>query len=251
MFEYVIAVRDVEGLTLAQKCVLHDLASRIKDGRCFPSLETIAIKTGANIKTVIKAIKHLEEIGFITVQRSSKTSNTYTLNLLPIQGADTKIGSRYQNREQPTTKIGHSLLPKQGIEDTIEDTIEDIYKKKVYKKENKTDKQPKEKRRKTNPLPITEKGFYDRAKEVNETREQNKRLPADMLEEFCSYWTEPDQFGKMRFQKQTTFEIERRMATWRGRSFNNNNGNQRQKKPQYTHAGYLQAPKDSRLRTLF
>ena len=38
----------------------------------------------------------------------------------------------------------------------------------------------------------------------------------DMLQQFIDYWTEPNKTkGKMRFEMQRTWDIKRRLATWK------------------------------------
>jgi|GEM_PF-3314124 len=53
-----------------------------KTGECYPSQSLICELTGAGRSSVIKAIKHLEKLGYITVnkkQKGVKTLNTYKL----------------------------------------------------------------------------------------------------------------------------------------------------------------------------
>jgi len=42
----------------------------------------------------------------------------------------------------------------------------------------------------------------------------------EMIKNFFNYWSEKDKKGKMRYQKETTWEIKKRLATWNSKSFN-------------------------------
>jgi DNA-binding MarR family transcriptional regulator len=48
-----------------------------KNGFCFPSQETISKETGLSKPTVKRAIKQLEELAIIEVERSHRHSNQY------------------------------------------------------------------------------------------------------------------------------------------------------------------------------
>lgn len=50
----------------------------------------------------------------------------------------------------------------------------------------------------------------------------------EMIEAFCHYWTESTPKGrKLRFEKQPTFDIPRRLVTWKNRSKTYKNGESR------------------------
>lgn len=47
----------------------------------------------------------------------------------------------------------------------------------------------------------------------------NGKYTNDMIKKFFNYWSEKDAKGKMRFQKQETWETGKRLATWYGNNF--------------------------------
>ncbi len=55
---------------------------------------------------------------------------------------------------------------------------------------------------------------------LNEIREHGEDYTSDMKNAFYSYWTEPDEKGKMLFQLKRTWCTSRRLANWRSRSDN-------------------------------
>ena len=57
----------------------------------------------------------------------------------------------------------------------------------------------------------------------NEVFEKHgEKYPADMLDKFCSYWTESNPNGKkLKFEMQSTFDIAKRLVTWSGNNFGN------------------------------
>lgn len=69
----------------AQKLVLLELADRVRDDRgdglAWPSLPTLARRTGLNRRTVIRALEGLEGAGLVHVMRRQGRSSTYLLTL--------------------------------------------------------------------------------------------------------------------------------------------------------------------------
>lgn len=68
-------------------------------------------------------------------------------------------------------------------------------------------------------------------KEIGARKEERERVftekvyafsstyPTEMLDEFISYWTESSEKGKLlRYEKETVFDIKRRLATWEKRN---------------------------------
>jgi hypothetical protein len=58
------------------------------------------------------------------------------------------------------------------------------------------------------------------------SNDSNKEFISKEFDKFILYWTEPNATGnKQRWQKETTFEVKRRLTTWLGKvgSFNNSN----------------------------
>jgi hypothetical protein len=51
----------------------------------------------------------------------------------------------------------------------------------------------------------------------SEVFEFSEKYPETMLTKFCNYWTEKSKSGKMRFEFERTFEINRRLVTWASR----------------------------------
>lgn len=73
----------------AQKLVLLELADRVRDDRgnslAWPSLPTLARRTGLNRRTVIRALEALERAGLVRVMRRQGRGSTYLLTL-PTEG---------------------------------------------------------------------------------------------------------------------------------------------------------------------
>lgn len=89
--------QDTTKITSTEKFVLVCLANRCNDNNsCFPSLEKIAQDTGFSARTAHRAVKALQEKGFIKARQrfmangpKIQTSNEYTLTLSP-SSIDTK-----------------------------------------------------------------------------------------------------------------------------------------------------------------
>lgn len=70
-----------QGLSPIQKIILLSLADRANDfNMCFPSVNRIMLDTGIGKKdTVFKAIKELEQIGLLAIEKEAGRSNHYQL----------------------------------------------------------------------------------------------------------------------------------------------------------------------------
>ena len=71
------------------------------------------------------------------------------------------------------------------------------------------------------PLEICNKKYEIRNKKEekenvfkSEVFEFSEKYPEVMLNKFCNYWTEKSESGKMRYEFEKTFEIQRRLTTW-------------------------------------
>lgn len=70
----------------------------------------------------------------------------------------------------------------------------------------------------------------------------------DMLNDFVSYWTEPNKSRtKMKFEMQKTWSLSRRLSTWSKRSFKKTNNSGNSKKPSSKIAEGLDKWKQARL----
>lgn len=105
------ALNHVSGITSTQKAILIALADRAnEDNQCWPSYDDICSRSCANRKSVVAALKKLEELGLITKTRRFSKSTVYTLAIStvigPISSAD--IGPI------SSTDIGHKDRPDIG-----------------------------------------------------------------------------------------------------------------------------------------
>ena len=96
-----------------------------KHGQCWPAGETMAVKSGMNIKTVQRAIKRLESEGWITTDRTGHDENGHRRNVYTItpQEPGDKNGTRTggpgtKNVARPGDKLSQSLATKTVQEQT-------------------------------------------------------------------------------------------------------------------------------------
>jgi hypothetical protein len=105
------ALNRVTGITSTQKAILIALADRAnEDHQCWPSYDDICFRSGANRKSVVAALKKLEELGVIERNRRFSKSTVYTLAI------STDIGpiQKYQYRADDRPKYGHNDRPNIG-----------------------------------------------------------------------------------------------------------------------------------------
>ena len=96
------------------KLVLLSMADRADENHvCFPSVARLSADTQLNRKTVMGAIRRLQEVGLIDTMKSTGASNIYRLvgvpdraGTYPKNGTSTETGT--------STKIGTTPVPKTG-----------------------------------------------------------------------------------------------------------------------------------------
>lgn len=72
---------DLSGLSFSERCVLISLKLHAdKQGKCFPSLRTMAQQLKVNPHTILKAVRNLEKKGFVKIVVVRGRFNSYFLN---------------------------------------------------------------------------------------------------------------------------------------------------------------------------
>jgi hypothetical protein len=104
---------------------------------------------------------------------------------------------------------GSSIL-KESKEKEIE-----IKEKEILNKENIGDKSPATKQVKSKINNF--KAFNEDQFKISLEQYAND-FPSSLISDFFDYWSEPDSNGKMRFQKQDTWELKRRLTKWQKNS---------------------------------
>ena len=121
------ALNEVTDITATQKAILISLADRAnEDHQCWPSYDDICERSCANRKTVVKALRDLEQKGHITRVRRYSASTVYTLSISTENGSIsrvTKMGSI------KGSKMGSIRGTNIGSLTTIEPSKEPSYKK--------------------------------------------------------------------------------------------------------------------------
>ena len=151
----------------------------------FPSQMTMDAIGVKNYQTYGKALKDLEDWGFITFVERSR--NQYSANIISIT-APTKNGTA---RGKALDKATLKHVSKQTR--STASSIVSIDK----------------------PLTIEPLTNNQREGEFREQVAQHTQYPVEMLESFSDYWTESKPKGrKLKYEMQKTFDIERRLKTW-------------------------------------
>lgn len=163
-----------------------------------------------NYRTFAKTFKDLIDWGFIKlIQRSH---NQYSANIIAIV-KNTKAHTKALDKAMQK----HSQKQRECIV-----CIDKQRNKETNKQENKEESAPidpvflevvksKEQR---------EEDFKTEAMKYARGHEYSS-YDSRMIEKFCNYWTESNPKGKqLKFEKQDTFDIKRRLATWASKDFN-------------------------------
>ena len=119
------ALNCVSGITSTQKAILIALADRAnEENKCWPSYEDICERSCANRKSVVSAIKKLEEAGLIKKTRRYSKSTVYELLISTGFGSITR-STDMGSIERPN--IGHMDRSDIGTLTTIEPSKEPSY----------------------------------------------------------------------------------------------------------------------------
>tara|TARA_R100000654_G_scaffold21267_5_gene42916 strand:+ start:9971 stop:10765 length:795 start_codon:yes stop_codon:yes gene_type:complete len=164
------------------------------------SLRQITYHTGYNKETIEKLLDMFVNLNKIVI--SKKTNEIALINFL-----------KYNYSSSPTIK---KCIEKDLDEVKNKELIKYIYSidsldiEYVGNNKNNNNNNKKEKNNNKNELPNTEDSFKDYVSKLD-----NKEHHIN----FCDYWTEKNSAGKMRYQLEKTFSIEKRLQRWARNQF--------------------------------
>ncbi len=99
----------------SEKLVLIMLAWHADDdGRCYPSVATIADETVLDRKTVLRSLKSLEASGFVSRAHRVGSVSVYRVPVPEVVPVPEAGRHQCQNRDTPSTKNGPGPVPKTG-----------------------------------------------------------------------------------------------------------------------------------------
>jgi len=171
-----------------------------KDKFGFPSqmvMEAVGIK---NWRTYSAILKELVEFGFIEMVEISK--NQYSSNIIAIV-----------KNTKATTKALDKALQKHSTKQRQSTVSIDIQQTRNNNTRANTSA--------TKTIEQREKEFYSKISE--HWKKSHPDMAKEEVREFFDYWTERgDNDKKMRYEKEKTFGISRRMTTWKKNKFGGN-----------------------------
>jgi len=171
-----------------------------KDKFGFPSqmvMEAVGIK---NWRTYSAILKELVEFGFIEMVEISK--NQYSSNIIAIV-----------KNTKATTKALDKALQKHSTKQRQSTVSIDIQETRNNNTRANTSA--------TKTIEQREKEFYSKISE--HWKKSHPDMPKEEVRNFFDYWTERgDSDKKMRYEKEKTFGISRRMTTWKKNNFGGN-----------------------------
>jgi hypothetical protein len=84
--------------------VYNGLCYHANSGTCYPSIETIAVKLGASVRSISRALNTLEQASLIKIESGAASGSPNIYTLLPLGGYDTTaLGVGHQS----TRGVGH------------------------------------------------------------------------------------------------------------------------------------------------
>lgn len=108
--------KDIDASLQRVLLVLCDYAND-EGTNCYPSIDRIAWKLGANRKTVMRAIQRAEQLGAIGVHREHRHNNRYTIHLDALEDKQ-PFDVESQNGTQGKDAEGPKKGPKKGLKGT-------------------------------------------------------------------------------------------------------------------------------------
>lgn len=221
----------LKGLPLQIYAIIYGFC-QAKGNAFYGSLSYLEEFTGYSRPSVIAAIKQLIDEGFIDKEQEEYNQfivrNKYTCKKFP---QDEKFNQQLKDLTGVVKNLhggSKETLPN-NIYNNINNNIKETttYSSSKEKQFSLTPQEPNQSSEGDTPSPLNnqkenEQGFPPKSP-TREEREQAFREQADkfipeygrkMIDAFCNYWTE---FGgkKMRFEKEKTWELKRRLQTWK------------------------------------
>lgn len=221
----------LKGLPLQIYAIIYGFC-QAKGNAFYGSLSYLEEFTGYSRPSVIAAIKQLIDEGFIDKEQEEYNQfivrNKYTCKKFP---QDEKFNQQLKDLTGVVKNLhggSKETLPN-NIYNNINNNIKETttYSSSKEKQFSLTPQEPNQSSEGDTPSPLNnqkenEQGFPPKSP-TREEREQAFREQADkfipeygrkMIDAFCDYWTE---FGgkKMRFEKEKTWELKRRLQTWK------------------------------------
>lgn len=171
-----------------------------KDGRCNPKQETIAEDMGIHVNTVSNAISLLEKEGFIDIEKGNRRKHEPdTYFFLEHE----RLGTTHKNcGSEPTKNISCETTNIVGREPQTKCVahIEESHYEESHLRERERERESSS---------FLEKVFQFLGK-----------YSRNHLQTFFEFWSEKDENGIMRYQKQDSWELSKRLSRWKPRNVN-------------------------------
>lgn len=169
-------------------------------GWCYSKRETLAEDLGITKQGVLKMIEKLIEKGFIIKHDVTKfLRTTERWNMVYFENVPS-VNKVYPIGKQSLPDVGKQSLPNNNtINNNIDNLENQPQKIKTFKDFNDED-------------------FQNEIKKVME--DNPNKFPNAMIKKFYNYWSEKTATGRMKFQKQETWETSKRMSYWLNNNYN-------------------------------
>lgn len=156
--------------------------------------------------TIYRWIKKMEERGMITLE----ANNHYTV--LTVCKYDEYNSTDEDDEQQMNSHCTANEQPLNNTRTTSEQQVN-------------TNKKDKNVKNDKNVVGANQEKLTKEQREqqfIKKIHDSGGKYPKEMLERFTLYWTESNPDCKlMRFEMQKVFDIQKRLATWAGKSYNN------------------------------
>lgn len=185
----------------------------IKRGQFLTSISHLKDETKIPASTIRRCLKKLVSTGEISIKTTNKFSIITICNYDSYQANEQVSGEQVANKWQADEQTSGEQVANKRFSN--EQQLKNI-------KNDKNDKNGR-KEETTNVVSLPKKStLEERKKSFAEKLEPYlTKYGRDMLNDFYSYWTEHNDGGyKMRFEKERTFQVSRRLDTWKRNDLN-------------------------------
>lgn len=185
----------------------------VKRGQLITGLFSLSEETSLSVQQLRTSLKKLKSTNEITIESSSKNSLITIVNYDNYQVVEDEQQAEQQTSNKPSTKEQQTINNKQEY-------------KELKKERIKEDNDISDSGEKVSPTPKKKKTIEERKQSFKESISKYKdQYSSELLNDFWKYWTEMNENGnQMKFEKQKTFGVGHRLATWKKNESKFNNG---------------------------
>lgn len=188
----------------------------VKRGQVVTGLSLLAFETSLSVQRVRTSLNKLKSTNELTIETSSKGTVITIVNYDLYQITDDEQQAQQQTINKPSTNEQQAINKQSTTNKNVKNNKNERIKESIELDSGEE----------TSPSQPKKKTIEERKEAFKESISKHKNdYSSEMLNDFWRYWTEMNDNGnQMRFEKQKTFGVGNRLATWKKNESKFNNG---------------------------